>query len=88
MFALTPRLLLRPGWPEDAPALARAIGHEAVVMKLSRVPWPYGEADAREFLGHAWAQPSARFVVVERASGRLIGCMRPWGPSTTAPVGS
>ena len=29
MFALTPRLTLRPGWPEDAPALARAIGHEA-----------------------------------------------------------
>ena len=26
MFARTARLTLRPGWPEDAPALARAIG--------------------------------------------------------------
>ena len=30
MFAITERLLLRPGWAEDAPALARAIGdHKA-----------------------------------------------------------
>src|SRR3546814_2124438 len=29
MFARTERLLLRPGWQEDAPALARAIGEEA-----------------------------------------------------------
>ena len=50
MFALTPRLTLRPGWPEDAPALARAIGHEPVVRNLSRAPWPYGVADAAAFL--------------------------------------
>ena len=29
MFARTERLLLRPGWQEDAPALAREIGEEA-----------------------------------------------------------
>ena len=29
MFARTPRLLLRPGWAEDAPALARSIRGEA-----------------------------------------------------------
>lgn len=75
MFALTPRLCLRPGWPEDAPALARAIGHEQVVTKLSRVPWPYREEDARDFLGVAWDTPAARFIIVERDSGRLIGCM-------------
>ena len=28
MFARTSRLTLRPAWPEDAPALARAIGHQ------------------------------------------------------------
>ena len=27
MFARTPRLTLRPGWPEDAPALTQAIAH-------------------------------------------------------------
>ncbi|MDB5694964.1 MAG: family acetyltransferase [Sphingomonas bacterium] len=41
MFARTPRLTLRPGWPEDAAALHRAIAHEAVAMKLARLPWPY-----------------------------------------------
>lgn len=50
MFARTPRLTLRPGWPEDAPALARAIGHETVVTRLSRAPWPYARSDAEQFL--------------------------------------
>ena len=40
MFARTERLLLRPGWQEDAPALARAIGEEAVVRNLATAPWP------------------------------------------------
>ena len=53
MFARTHRLTLRPGWPEDAPALAAAIGHEAVVMKTSRVPWPYTLAHAEAWLGNA-----------------------------------
>lgn len=38
MFARTSRLTLRPAWPEDAPAIAAAIAHEAVVMKLGSVP--------------------------------------------------
>ena len=53
MFARTKRLTLRPGWPEDAPALARAIGHESVIAKLARAPWPYTLDDAEAFL----AQP-------------------------------
>ncbi|MBN8808387.1 MAG: GNAT family N-acetyltransferase [Sphingomonas sp.] len=60
-------MALRPGWPEDAPALARAIGHEDVVKKLSRVPWPYTEADADWFLGTAWQDGGPRFVITERA---------------------
>lgn len=72
MFALTPRLLLRPGWPEDAPALARAIGHEAVATKLSHVPWPYTEEDARAFLDQAWREPAPVFLIAERG-GPLIG---------------
>ena len=50
MFARTQRLLLRPGFPEDAPALAAAMGDEQVVRNLARVPWPYGLADAQAFL--------------------------------------
>ena len=50
MFIRTERLLLRPGWPEDAPALAAAIGHESVAMKLARLPWPYTLAHAQDWL--------------------------------------
>lgn len=50
MFARTRRLTLRPGWTEDAPALTRAIAHEAVAFKLSRLPWPYTLADAEWWL--------------------------------------
>ncbi len=74
MFALTPRLTLRPGWPEDAPALARAIAHEAVVTRLARVPWPYAPADAATFLSLPRAATEPRFVILERADAhRLIG---------------
>jgi hypothetical protein len=38
MFVLTPRLTLRPGWPENAASLARAIGHEAVATRLAGIP--------------------------------------------------
>src|SRR3546814_16586413 len=60
MFARTKRLTLRPGWPEDAPALSRAIGHETVVAKLARAPWPYALEDAETFLAlpRGAAQPS------------------------------
>ncbi len=51
MFARTQRLTLRPGWPEDAPALARAIAHEDVAFKLSRLPWPYELHHAEAWLG-------------------------------------
>jgi RimJ/RimL family protein N-acetyltransferase len=50
MFVRTQRLTLRPGWMEDAPELAQAIGHEAVCFKLSRTPWPYALGDAETYL--------------------------------------
>lgn len=79
MFALTPRLCLRPGWPEDAAELARAIGFATVVTNLACVPWPYGEDDAGDFLSSAWAEPGPRFLILERADGRLIGCIEATG---------
>lgn len=74
MFVRTQRLTLRPGWPEDAPALARAIDHEAVVRNLSRAPWPYSIEAAETFL-RAW--PDTRFLVFEHQAGSvaLIGCI-------------
>ena len=40
MFARTKRLLLRPGWAQDAPALFRAIADEGIVRNLASAPWP------------------------------------------------
>jgi RimJ/RimL family protein N-acetyltransferase len=50
MFARTPRLLLRPGFPEDARALAAAIADESIVRNLATAPWPYSMRDAEAFL--------------------------------------
>lgn len=77
MFARTERLLLRPGWPEDAATLTAAIADEGIVRNLARAPWPYGEDDARTFLS-GWADaPLPRFLMVQRtaAQPRLIGCI-------------
>ena len=50
MFARTERLLLRPGWSEDAAALLQAISDERIVRNLATAPWPYSLADAEAFL--------------------------------------
>ncbi|ABF53752.1 GNAT family N-acetyltransferase [Sphingopyxis alaskensis] len=75
MFARTERLLLRPGWIEDAPALARAIGEEAVVRNLATAPWPYDERDARDFLSQPIDPAQPRFLIFARTGGapRLVG---------------
>ncbi len=76
MFARTQRLTLRPGWPEDAPALAAAIAHEAVVMKTSRVPWPYTVADAEYWLGMEAAPGNHLMLILAHDRGpapELVG---------------
>jgi len=75
MFARTKRLTLRPGWPEDAAAIAQAIGHEDVVTKLSRVPWPYTEANAAEWLAMPRAKDNVSLSILahEEATPRLVG---------------
>jgi len=75
MFARTPRLLLRPGFPEDAPALAHAIGDLAIVRNLSVVPWPYTIRDAEAFLASPRDPVLPSFLIVERTdrAPRLIG---------------
>lgn len=75
MFARTARLTLRPGWPEDAMALAHAIGHEAVVAKLASAPWPYALGDAQWFLARDRAPSDANFLVFDDPGGspRLVG---------------
>lgn len=69
MFARTDRLLLRPGFPEDAPALAAAIGDEQVIRSLGRVPWPYSLADAQSFLSRPADPLLPSCLITERTSG-------------------
>lgn len=75
MFARTPRLLLRPGFPEDAPALAAAIADEAIVRNLAVVPWPYSLRDAEAFLASPRDPVLPSFLIFERTDSepRLIG---------------
>lgn len=75
MFARTRRLTLRPGWPEDAPALALAIGHQQVVANLSRVPWPYTLLDAEAFLTAPPPPGTVRLLITAHGADtpRLVG---------------
>ncbi len=63
MFARTERLTLRPAWPEDAPALAAAIGHEEVARMLAHVPFPYTLADAEWWIALPRAAHEPRFLI-------------------------
>ena len=75
MFARTPRLLLRPGFPEDAPALAAAIADAAIARNLATVPWPYRIRDAEAFLASPRDPVLPSLLVFLRTNGapRLVG---------------
>lgn len=75
MFARTQRLLLRPGFPEDAPALAAAIADERIVRNLATAPWPYALRDAEAFLAAPRDPALPSFLILERtgAAPRLVG---------------
>ena len=75
MFARTPRLLLRPGFPEDAPALAAAIADQAIARNLANVPWPYSMRDAEAFLASPRDPILPSLLVFERGTGapQLVG---------------
>jgi RimJ/RimL family protein N-acetyltransferase len=75
MFARTDRLLLRPGWIEDAPALFRAIDDEGIVRNLASVPWPYRPADAEAFLATERRPDEPVMVIIRRTAGapELVG---------------
>jgi RimJ/RimL family protein N-acetyltransferase len=75
MFARTPRLLLRPGFPEDAPALASAIADEAIARNLANVPWPFAVRDAEAFLASPRDPILPSMLIFERGRGapQLVG---------------
>ncbi len=75
MFARTARLLLRPGFPEDAPALAATIADEHIVRHLATAPWPYRMRDATAFLAAPRDPVLPSLLIFERTAGapELVG---------------
>ena len=75
MFARTDRLLLRPGWREDAPALFEAICDERIVRNLAQAPWPYTYDHAETFLAREREPSDVSLLIFLRTSGapRLVG---------------
>jgi len=71
----TARLVLRPYMPEDIPALLPLIGAREVAATTLRIPHPYTQAEAEEFVRRAQAgsDDSVRFAVEIEASSTLIG---------------
>ena len=72
MFAVTQRLLLRPGWADDAQPLHSAIAHESVVQTLAQLPWPYTLDDARDFLSLPRGGEDPVFLILDRTQGRPV----------------
>lgn len=73
----TPRLSLRPPESADVPALVALMAEWDVARNLSRVPHPYGEADAHAFLAR---QEDGRakgadfvFAMMRKSDRALIG---------------
>jgi RimJ/RimL family protein N-acetyltransferase len=90
MFARTPRLLLRPGFPEDALALATAIADESIVRNLATVPWPYSMRDAEAFLASPRDPILPSLLIFERGTGapQVVGaCGLSRRPSGSVEVG-
>ena len=75
MFARTERLLLRPGWREDAPALFQAICDERVIRNLAQAPWPYTFAHAETFVTRERDPRDMSLLIFLRtaAAPRLVG---------------
>jgi RimJ/RimL family protein N-acetyltransferase len=76
MFHRSERLLLRPGWFEDAAEVTERISDEAIVRNLARVPWPYQEEHAVSWLSNWNEQAPPQFLLTLPGvlGAPIIGC--------------
>ena len=75
VFHRSERLLLRPVWPEDWEGVLSGIADEGVVRNLARAPWPYNEADAREFTALPIDPRYPRFMITRARDAEVVGCI-------------
>ena len=76
---VTRRLVMRAPHADDIPALVQLADNRHVAQMLSRMPHPYGEAEARAFLALSERrQPGASYALTlaapDPAAGTFIGC--------------
>jgi RimJ/RimL family protein N-acetyltransferase len=69
----TKRLILRPVKPEDAPALVRELNNFNITRNTGRVPYPYSDQDAAEYLKFVAAQPATSCIRAITLEDHLIG---------------
>jgi RimJ/RimL family protein N-acetyltransferase len=69
----TQRLVLRSPRPADAKAIARLLNDRRIAENTTRIPHPYGVADAHAFLAQANRDPAAPAFLIGLADGTLIG---------------
>ena len=69
----TPRLYLSRHEPWDADALVRGLNNFNVSKWLARVPFPYGLADARDFLALCRENDDRDQRLAITRDGQLIG---------------
>jgi RimJ/RimL family protein N-acetyltransferase len=71
----TERLVLRPYEPSDVEPLVRLAGAREVAATTLRIPHPYTEADARNFIAACLAstEDEARFAIILRTDGQFCG---------------
>ena len=85
----TPRLELRTWGESDIPELVPLIGAREVAATTLRIPHPYEERHAREFLASVTKENELRLAIRLRNDGRLCGGvgLHPEAPHNRAELG-
>ena len=73
---VTERLVLRPPHKDDIPELATLANNLRIAAMLARMPHPYDESDARDFVERAAVKPVAGcvYAVTIAETGAFAGC--------------
>ena len=71
------RLILRPPRPADIQAMAVWLGDIEVSRNLAQVPYPYGEADAEDFVAKRSRHGDGHysFSVLRKSDNLFVGCI-------------
>ncbi len=75
MFHRSPRLLLRPIWPEDWQGVLGGIADERVVRDLASTPWPYHAEHARAFTADQPQPLFPRCLITRASDAAVVGCI-------------